>query len=361
VLLILRIVWLLPVEVVLPYLTPRADFSGVKVHTDAQSDQLNRSIQAKAFTTGQDVFFRAGAYQPGSRAGQELIAHELTHVVQQTQGLARSTATRYVAPVIQRDILIGNVQYKPRDEKLIDDIYELVKPYIVQWQELDNIFGQSTIAKNKEEKTDYLDKNEENVKSLRNDVMAMLRKYNDIKTFDNNQGLARQVVQDIKLRLLGMEKVIGVDHQDGQFSKTLDDPSVGRTGKTKILRIYRTTHAESWDKYTKSNDLGDILYGHGGSLGQAMHYFSMSKRDKKNDVLIEFKFSNTAQKLMNYEHITSPGGGEGGGPVNGKLTGKSEQNDILALDKSIFSVHLSHSKALINKLNPQVKLIDRVI
>jgi hypothetical protein len=60
-----------------------ADFSSVRVHTDAQSDQLNRSIQAKAFTTGQNVFFRQGAYQPGNRGGQELLAHELTHVMQQ--------------------------------------------------------------------------------------------------------------------------------------------------------------------------------------------------------------------------------------------------------------------------------------
>jgi hypothetical protein len=64
-----------------------ADFSGVRVHTDAQADQLNRSIQAKAFTTGQDVFFRQGAYEPGSRGGQELIAHELAHVVQQDTGM----------------------------------------------------------------------------------------------------------------------------------------------------------------------------------------------------------------------------------------------------------------------------------
>jgi len=62
------------------------DFSGVKVHTDGQSDQLNRSIQARAFTTGEDVFFRQGEYNPGSRGGQELIAHELTHVVQQNSG-----------------------------------------------------------------------------------------------------------------------------------------------------------------------------------------------------------------------------------------------------------------------------------
>ncbi|BAY79287.1 hypothetical protein NIES25_57710 (plasmid) [Nostoc linckia NIES-25] len=60
-----------------------ADFSGVKVHTDSQSDELNQSIQARAFTTGEDVFFRQGEYNPGSRGGQELLAHELTHVVQQ--------------------------------------------------------------------------------------------------------------------------------------------------------------------------------------------------------------------------------------------------------------------------------------
>ncbi|MDA0267764.1 MAG: DUF4157 domain-containing protein [Cyanobacteria bacterium] len=60
-----------------------ADFSGVKVHVDSQSDQLNQSIQAKAFTAGSDVFFRQGEYNPGSKSGQELIAHELTHVVQQ--------------------------------------------------------------------------------------------------------------------------------------------------------------------------------------------------------------------------------------------------------------------------------------
>ncbi|MGG6296320.1 DUF4157 domain-containing protein [Leptolyngbya sp. AN02str] len=67
------------------------NFRGVKVHTNAQSDQFNRSIQAKAFTTGQDIFFRQGAYQPTSQGGQELLAHELTHVVQQNgSGIQRS-------------------------------------------------------------------------------------------------------------------------------------------------------------------------------------------------------------------------------------------------------------------------------
>ncbi|MDH6056117.1 eCIS core domain-containing protein [Umezakia ovalisporum] len=60
-----------------------SDFSRVRVHTNDQSDKLNRSIQSVAFTTGQNIFFKQGAYQPGSRQGQELLAHELTHVVQQ--------------------------------------------------------------------------------------------------------------------------------------------------------------------------------------------------------------------------------------------------------------------------------------
>ena len=61
-----------------------ADFNAVRVHTDSQADRLNRSIQSRAFTTGPDVFFRQGEYQPSSPDGQRLLAHELTHVVQQT-------------------------------------------------------------------------------------------------------------------------------------------------------------------------------------------------------------------------------------------------------------------------------------
>ncbi len=81
-----------------------ADFSKVKVHTDSQSDQLDKSIQAKAFTTGQDVFFRQGAYDPSSQGGQELIAHELTHVMQQNGGtVQRSPQRSPLKDVVQRD------------------------------------------------------------------------------------------------------------------------------------------------------------------------------------------------------------------------------------------------------------------
>jgi hypothetical protein len=61
-----------------------ADFSGVKTHRDSNADILNQSLQARAFTTGQDIFFRSGEYNPQTSSGQHLMAHELTHVVQQT-------------------------------------------------------------------------------------------------------------------------------------------------------------------------------------------------------------------------------------------------------------------------------------
>jgi len=60
-----------------------ADFSGVRVHTNSQADTLNQSMNARAFTTGQDIYFKQGEYNPGSSGGKELLAHELTHVVQQ--------------------------------------------------------------------------------------------------------------------------------------------------------------------------------------------------------------------------------------------------------------------------------------
>ncbi len=63
------------------------DFSGVRVHTDGEAHALNEQLSAKAFTTGPDIFFRGGAYSPQSSAGQELLAHELTHVVQQASGV----------------------------------------------------------------------------------------------------------------------------------------------------------------------------------------------------------------------------------------------------------------------------------
>jgi hypothetical protein len=71
-----------------------ADFGNVRVHTDAQADALNQSPGAQAFTIGGDVVYRQGAYDPGSASGQRLLAHELTHVVQQGGAAAGSAQAK---------------------------------------------------------------------------------------------------------------------------------------------------------------------------------------------------------------------------------------------------------------------------
>src|SRR5690606_2465971 len=66
-----------------------ADFSGVRVHQGGESADLNNRLSARAFTTGNDIFVGQGGLNTGSRGGKELLAHELTHVIQ--QGAARKT------------------------------------------------------------------------------------------------------------------------------------------------------------------------------------------------------------------------------------------------------------------------------
>ena len=59
------------------------DFSHVRVHTDTRATQMNQDLHAKAFTHGSDIYFNQGQYAPTSSQGKKLLAHELTHVVQQ--------------------------------------------------------------------------------------------------------------------------------------------------------------------------------------------------------------------------------------------------------------------------------------
>jgi hypothetical protein len=66
------------------------DFSRVRVHSDASAAESARAVNALAYTVGQDIVFEAGRYAPGASEGRRLLAHELTHVVQ--QGNATSTS-----------------------------------------------------------------------------------------------------------------------------------------------------------------------------------------------------------------------------------------------------------------------------
>lgn len=81
------------------------DFSRVKVHTGSRAAASARALGARAYTTGEDIVFGPGRYDPGSRSGQSLIAHELAHVVQQG---------RHGRPALQ---LKSELEDLPEDER----------------------------------------------------------------------------------------------------------------------------------------------------------------------------------------------------------------------------------------------------
>ena len=70
-----------------------ADFGSVRVHTGGEADSLARGVDAVAFTTGRDIFFREGAYAPGTPEGLKLLAHEATHTAQQAAGPVAGRST----------------------------------------------------------------------------------------------------------------------------------------------------------------------------------------------------------------------------------------------------------------------------
>ena len=83
------------------------DFSHVRVHNDNRAGYISRSINARAFTLGRDVVFGAGQYSPGAPAGRKLLAHELTHVVQQNGAFTKDSNIFFKAEQSSPDRCVG--------------------------------------------------------------------------------------------------------------------------------------------------------------------------------------------------------------------------------------------------------------
>ncbi|MDU8498232.1 DUF4157 domain-containing protein [Pseudomonas syringae] len=370
----------------------------VKVHYNSDKPA---QLQAHAYAQGSDIHLAPGQ--------EKHLPHEAWHVVQQAQGRVRPTvqmkggadvnddaglereadvmghqalqhevhfkgtpallpgAQTYRAQrplpssiqlksVIQKQIKIGSVE-KATADLLAVQLTE-VKSYIRFWLDKDHVLTKPTNSAKNKLRDDYFKQ------SYPQDVVELLAHYEDRhKEFSSPAELTRQLVQDIKLRLLGLPKVVGVDHREGQFfNKEPMNVLSGLTGKDKSLRIYRTMLASVWDEVRK-DDVKALMAGHGGSLGQALHYFLKAKNNKGNDrkdvVLIEIAFDGKASDLVDFDRIAS--GGEGGGPHDKKMTGKKEANDIMVgTDVKLFSINLEKHKDHIADLQPKITVLDRV-
>lgn len=96
------------------FMEPRfgADFSKVRIHTGEKSAQLNRQVSAQAFTVGHQIFFGKNKFRPETTEGQELIAHELTHTIQQGAAIQQGTPLQR-----QEDVTVGE-QSSPHVQRL---------------------------------------------------------------------------------------------------------------------------------------------------------------------------------------------------------------------------------------------------
>lgn len=80
------------------------DFSEVKIHTGSQAAEMNQGINARAFTHGSDIYFNSGEYSSNTAEGKKLLAHELTHVLQQNNSIQPRLIQRQhqPAPTVNR-------------------------------------------------------------------------------------------------------------------------------------------------------------------------------------------------------------------------------------------------------------------
>jgi hypothetical protein len=144
------------------FMEPRfgTDFSGVRIHTGSQSAQLNRSVSAQAFTLGQDIYLGEGKDDVESSAGKSLLAHELTHVVQQTGSYQ---VQRQVTGVIQR-VWANTVEHA---KSIRDNIrlYEDRLDHIIEEHALSGGEGRDRIGRF----------NTDNRETIRNYVLATIK------------------------------------------------------------------------------------------------------------------------------------------------------------------------------------------
>lgn len=115
-----------------------ADFSAVRLHTDQNSLQMNRALNARAFTHGRDIYLGQSAFDPQSRSDSHLLAHELTHVVQ--QGAAEPQASSGTAGdgQIQRlpnvpDLQMLQVSYPAAGGGHVQHRSHINNTYYVDW------------------------------------------------------------------------------------------------------------------------------------------------------------------------------------------------------------------------------------
>ncbi len=180
------------------------DFSQVRLHTDSESADMSSSINAKAFTHGNDIYFNRGQYSPETQQGQHLIAHELTHVAQNNGKVARREEKNLtLAPMLPVSNM-ENYNRKRKAELEFDLISckrkcEWLNDAILEQEKTDN-FASNLIAwfKNEDYDTDQNRKEINKIKDHLSVIGKQLKSKQYRKEFKNDQEYFEHIASNIK-------------------------------------------------------------------------------------------------------------------------------------------------------------------
>jgi hypothetical protein len=187
------------------------DFSQVHIHTDAKADKLSQQLGARAFTSKNDVFFRDGAYQPGSDSGRGLIAHELTHVVQQgaarvsRQAAETEQATAESKEEVQKELKDAVDKLKTKlEKKYVKEILRVTAECQAQgmgessyrWAMEEAVKAASAILKKKTAAADVTPEQQEKmIKELLNAAADVMKLGGDDKAVESAMKKARDLAE----------------------------------------------------------------------------------------------------------------------------------------------------------------------
>ncbi|BAN01347.1 eCIS core domain-containing protein [Ilumatobacter coccineus] len=192
-----------------------ADFGQIRVHQGARAAELSDRIQAKAFTVGRDVYFRDGMPDVGTASGQHLLAHELTHTIQQgsvsqrrdTDGAAdvRRTADTTVQRLMPTKKWVENAVGPAIDDKKtlfggLKEKSKLYKPILARLQAVDNWLRRTKFA---HDDPAAADKQLATYNFFLDDLEKALL------AFITHKGKQRRPSHDIKKKLAYMQSLLG--------------------------------------------------------------------------------------------------------------------------------------------------------
>lgn len=326
-----------------------ANFSGVKVHTGADSDRMNKSIQAKAFTTGQDVFFREGAYDPGSRGGQELIAHELTHVVQQTgSGKVQKSQERQL---VNREIVsIGRAE-KQIQRITDEEEVEFQNKYGKMWNFV--IKALTRIAKIQENK-DYDTYKKDTNKDEFAKACEIAFKAENVLTNNAKADMANDIVvpQSYYHVTKSFNKINGLVTTGAATCTGLAMSASNQKGET----IYALTHIDGDNDIPAMIDgmIGDMENQIGGIVGSINAYIASGGVGPKGDL------KQTPKKVVDYLQQKNVDIKFAGEVQQIRIGGKSKEDDLVRTNENVDQLHRESGNKDVNGLIQQVTALPQM-